>query len=70
MENIPVAGAASYTALTTLNLSLIATGATDAQFANAVRSNGVIEISATSNTELYQIFFNNLRNCGGVEVED
>lgn len=69
-ENILVAGAANYTALTTLDLSLIATGATDAMFANATFTNGVIVISATSNTELFQIFYNNLRNCGGVEVED
>lgn len=69
-ENIMVTDGASYTALTTLDLSLIATGATDAQFGNAVRTNGVIVISATSNPELYQIFYNNLKSCGGVEVDD
>ena len=67
--NVTIVDGASLTAITTLNLSLITTGVTESMLNNAARTGGVIEISATSNTAIYNILFNNLRNCSGVEVK-
>lgn len=35
---------------------------------NATRTNGAIEISATSNVDIYNIILKNLKSCDGVEV--
>lgn len=68
-SNITIADGASLNALTTLNLSMLSNGVTETMFNNASKTNGVIEISATSNTGIYEIIYNNLRNCSGVEVD-
>lgn len=67
--NITIVDGASLTALTTLNLSLITSGVTESMLDNATRTGGVIEISVASNTGIYNIIFDNLRNCGGVEMK-
>lgn len=69
-SNITIVDGASLTAFTTLNLSLLTTGVTESMLNNATLTGGVIEISATSNTNIYNIIFNNLKNCSGVEIDD
>lgn len=69
-SNITIADGSSLTALTTLNLSLITTGVTASMLDNATRTNNTIEISATVNSNIYEIMLNNLKTCGGVEVSD
>lgn len=69
-ENITIADGSTLTALTTLNLSLVTNGVTESMFDNAVLTNGVIEISKTSNDKLYQIMLHNLKGCGNVKVKD
>ena len=70
-ENFLVSDGADYTALTTLNLSLISLGVTETMFNNAVRTaDGKIVISANSNPDIYVVMRNNLTQCGGVEVDD
>jgi hypothetical protein len=69
-DNFTVTDGGSYTALTTLNLALLTQGITEAQLNNATRTNGTIEISATSNQQLFGIMFDRLRNCGGIEIDD
>ncbi len=68
-SNITIVDGASLTAFTTLNLSLLTTGVTESMLNNATLTAGVIQISATSNTNIYNIIFDNLRNCGGVEID-
>ncbi len=67
--NITITDGGSLNALTTLNLSLLSKGVTESMFDSASKTNGVIEISATSNAGMYNIIYDNLRNCGGVEVD-
>lgn len=67
--NVVITDGAKMTAVTTLNLSLITTGVTESMLTNATRAGGVIEISDTSNTEIYNIIYENLKKCGGVEVD-
>ena len=69
-ENITLADGNNITALNILNLSLATTGVSEAMLNNATLTNGKIEISATSNTDIYNIMFSNLKACGGVEIED
>lgn len=68
-SNITIADGAALNALNTLNLSLLSNGVTEIMLDKAIRTNGVIEISATSNTSIYEIMYNNLINCSGVEVD-
>ncbi|MDZ4070822.1 MAG: hypothetical protein U1C70_03260 [Sediminibacterium sp.] len=68
-SNITIASGVSLNALTTLNLSMLTNTVTEAMLNNATRTNGVIEISATSNTGIYDIIYNNLKTCGGVEID-
>lgn len=68
-SNITIAAGVSLNALTTLNLSLLSNTVTESMLNNATRTNGIIEISATSNTSIYNIIYNNLRTCGGVKIE-
>lgn len=68
-SNITIASGVSLNALTTLNLSLLCNNVTESMLNNATRTNGVIEISATSNTNIYDIIYNNLRTCGGVKID-
>lgn len=69
-NDFTVTGTGSYSALTTLNLSLLSVGISESMLNNATKTNGVIEISATSNTSIYRIMLEKLKNCGGVEVDD
>lgn len=68
-SNVTIVDGANLTAFTTFNLFLLTTGVTETMLNNATRSAGVIEISATSNTDIYNIIFDNLKKCGGVEVD-
>jgi len=69
-NDIIITDSRSYSALTTLNLSLLSVGITESMLNNATRTNGVIEISSTSNTTLYKTMLERLKSCGGVEVDD
>ncbi len=57
---VTIADDASYTALTSLNLSLLTQGITAVMLNNAQRTNGAIIISAASNTNLYNIILDNI----------
>jgi hypothetical protein len=69
-DNFTISNSASYTAVTTFDLSLLKQGITAAMLDAATKTNGTIIISSTSNTNLYDIVFDRLRNCGGIEIED
>lgn len=69
-ENITITDASSLTALSTLNLSLLTKGVSEEMLNGGSRnSNGAIEISATSNTAIFNIMRDNLKACGGVEID-
>ncbi len=68
-DNVTIADNASYTALTSLNLSVLTQGITEAMLNNAQRTNGVIIISAASNTNLYNIILNNIGDMDEVEFD-
>jgi hypothetical protein len=67
--NVTIVDGVDLTAHTTFNLFVLTTGVTETMLNNATRTAGVIEISATSNTDMYNIIFDNLKKCGGVEVD-
>ncbi len=67
--NLTIVDGNNLTALTTLNLSSLTTGITESMYNAATRTNGAIEISSTSNADIYNIILDNLKNCGGVEVD-
>lgn len=69
-DNFTISNSASYTAVTTFDLSLLTQGITAAMLDAATRTNGVIVISSTSNVNLYDTIFDRLRNCGGIEIDD
>ena len=66
---VAITDGGSFTAFTTLNLSLITTGVTVSMLDDASRTNGTIEISATSNAQIYDIIVKNLKECGGVKID-
>jgi len=68
-NNVVVTGNNSYKALTTINLSLLTTGVSELMLNNAVRTNGTIIISSTSNANIYNIILNNLHDSDEVEFE-
>jgi hypothetical protein len=68
-SNFTVLDGASYTAVTTLNLSLLTSGIPESSFDNAARINNTIVISATSNPGLFNTLYDRLRNCGGIEIK-
>ena len=55
--------------ITTINLSLLTTGVSELMLNNAVRTNGTIIISSTSNANIYNIILNNLHDSDEVEFE-
>lgn len=69
-EDVNVASNNDFSALTTLNLALLTTGITESMLNNATRTNGVIVISKTSNTSLYNTLISNLQNMDSVEFDD
>ena len=70
VNNVTVVANNGYNALTTLNLSLLTRGITQAMLDNAVRTNGSILINSLSNVDLYNIILNNLKECDDMDFED
>ena len=70
VNNVTVVANNGYNALTTLNLSLLTRGMTQAMLDNAVRTNGTILINSLSNVDLYNIILNNLKECDDMDFED
>lgn len=70
VNNVTVVANNGYNALTTLNLSLLTRGITQAMLDNAVRTNGTILINSLSNVDLYNIILNNLKECDDMDFED
>jgi hypothetical protein len=68
-NNVVVTDNNSYKALTTLNLSLITKGVTEAMLNSAVRTSGTILISSTSNANIYNIILANLHDSDEVEFD-
>ena len=68
-NNVVVTDNNSYNALTTINLSLLTTGVTEAMLNNAVLTNGSIIISSTSNTDIYNLILNNLGDSDNVKFD-
>ena len=69
-EDVTITDGNDFTAIISLNLSLLTMGITDAALSNATLTNGEIIISATSNTALYNIMIANLKNIDDVEIDD
>ena len=69
-ENFTITAGTNYTAITSFDLSLLSQGITEVMLNNATRTNGTIEISATSNTNLYNILIDRLDDCDGIEIDD
>lgn len=67
-NNVTVTGSGSLTALTTLNLSFVSNGITQAMLNSATLTNGKIVISASANTSIYSIITNNLQQFHHVDV--
>lgn len=67
-NNVAVSAGTSLTALTTLDLSFVSNGITQAMMNSAVISSGKITISASSNVNLYNILVNNLTSFHHVDV--
>lgn len=70
VNNVTVVANNGYNALTTLNLSLLTRGITQAMLDNAVKTNGTILINSLSNVDLYNIILNNLKECDDMDFED
>ncbi len=68
-NNVVISDNASYTALTTFDLSRLTTGITEAMLNSAVKTSGKIIISASSNTGLYNMMLANLDDCDEVEFD-
>lgn len=69
-KNVTVSQGQVYSALTSIDLSQLANGLTEAALNNADLTNGVIVLSASSNSNLYNILLNNLNNHHGeAEIE-
>jgi hypothetical protein len=68
-NNVVISDNASYTALTTFDLSKLTTGITEAMLNSATKTSGKIIISASSNTNLFNIMLANLDNCDEVGFE-
>jgi hypothetical protein len=67
-SNVAVTGSGSITALTTLNLAFVSNGITQAMLNSATITNGKIIISASSNSNLYNLIINNLQQTHHVDV--
>jgi len=66
--NVSVTSNSSITALTTLNLSFVSNGITQAMLNSATVTNGKIMMSASSNINLYNIIINNLEQFHHIDV--
>jgi peptidyl-tRNA hydrolase len=67
-SNVNVTGNSSITSLTTLDLSFVSSGITQALLNSAAVTSGKIVISASSNVNLYNIIINNLQQFHHVDV--
>ena len=67
-SNVVVSAGTSLTALTTLDLSFVSSGITQAMMNSATVSSGKIVISASSNINIYNIMVNNLTQFHHVDV--
>jgi hypothetical protein len=67
-SNVTVTSNTSFTALTTLNLQVVSAGITQAMLNSATLTSGKIIISASSNSNLYNIIVNNLRQSHHVDI--
>jgi hypothetical protein len=67
-SNVTVTGNSTITALTTLDLSIISNGITQAMLNSATLTSGKIIISATSNVSIYNIITDNLLEFHHVDV--
>ena len=67
-QNNVVVSSGTINALTTLDLSIVSNGITQAMLNSATLTNGKIIISASSNSNLYNIIINNLHQFHHVEV--
>jgi len=69
-KNVTVTGNASFTALTTFDLTAFSAGITESMIMDANLTGGVLEISSTSNTNIYNTILNNLKSRNHhVEIE-
>ncbi len=68
-NNVVVTDNSTYKAITTIDLSLITTGVTQAMLNSAVRTNGAILISSAINSNIYNILVKNLHDSDEVEFE-
>ena len=63
-ENITVDGSTDIAAIAKLDVSKLVTGFAASALDNAVRTNGTIVISSTSNTNIYNFIKANINGCG------
>lgn len=63
-EGVDISEGASYTAATSLNLSLLSVGISSSLLDKASVTNGEILISSSSNADLYALMLANLKNLG------
>lgn len=68
-SNVTVLDNNSYKALTTINLALLTKGVTEAMLNAAVSTNGSILITASINSNIYDILLNNLQDSDEVDFE-
>jgi hypothetical protein len=68
-NNVVISDNSSYTALTTLNLSQLTSGITEAMLNSATKTSGKIIISAGSNSGIYNAMLSNLDGCDEVEFD-
>jgi hypothetical protein len=69
INNVVVTDNSTYAAVTTIDLSLISRGITEAMLNSATRTGGTIVISSTSNAGLYNTMINNIHDSDEVEFE-
>lgn len=68
-ENVVITDNTTFNALTTISLSSLTNGVTENLLNNAVRTNGAILISSSSNTDIYNMLFHNFDVSDEVEFE-
>lgn len=66
--DVTVGSGANITALTTLDLSLLTTGITESMLSMATLTSGVLVISATSNTNIYNVILSNSNSIDDVKL--
>lgn len=68
-NGVTISDASNYTALTTFNLTNMTAGITEAMLNAATKTGGKIVISASSNTNLYNLMLARVDDCDHVEFE-